>query len=1318
MQRRERFNAKARQSTAGGSHKKGRRRAAAAPEPDTANNSVDSAATDSNAAVILPKSKDEKELDKKERIRQQLLEVPESSMSSKKRKRLEKYIDKKVKQEERVELFKKLAQSQKETDSFILYSSATLGTGHSTTAKDLRDKQEHQEVVKIITGRGNKRRKGNGHHAAPTGLSDEEDSVDDSDLPALHRVGSVASHDDVQEGKARSSEAHVVPPLASSKSPEPHLPNPSATKVGSALKRNADGTVAKPRIVPRKSGPKTGFRSWSDGRSRRAPFPPSGPKSDTSFDSSDSAYDSDSSAENQQEDEASHGSQSDSSASGSESEAGADDASDESEWGGIMESIEREDDIQEKSGITTTSDAYATSAKADTSGPKRKLGFKEWALQQLSEKKAYVAAPSAAHDGDPPGDTAVSPIPDNPPPIKRRKLDNEHPLPVRGPLGEEVDLPSSGLATQLMATKSHSDDPAEKKAASKKSVEVHRSDEIQEARLALPVVAEEQPIVEAIMLNPVVVLCGETGSGKTTQVPQFLYEAGFGQSGGENPGMIGVTQPRRVAAMSMASRVAHELGLPSSKISYQIRYDATVSPHTVIKFMTDGVLLRELSIDFLLNKYSVIIIDEAHERSLNTDILIGVLSRIVKLREEMWKAGKDGVKPLRLIIMSATLRVSDFRENTSLFPTPPPVIDIPARQHPVTVHFSRRTSSDYVGQAIKKATRIHTRLPPGGILIFLTGQNEIEGVCRRLGKRFGAESIVERRKKHAGHKKYQSHRKGGNEDDFPQSSIPVQVDLEAEDFDLGTEVEARLAQNIDEDPEPINNEPDPFSIDSDLEEEGDKELQAGMEDISDVPMHIVPLYSLLPSTKQMKVFEAPPKDSRLVVVATNVAETSLTIPGIRYVIDCGRAKEKIYNPTSGIQAFQITWISKASASQRAGRAGRTGPGHCYRLYSSALYESHFSQFAEPEIARAPIEGVVLQMKSMHIDAVVNFPFPTPPDRIALRKAETTLTRLGAIAPPPVGSSKDAHITEVGRAMSMFPLAPRFARMLIGGRQYDCLPHVIAIVSALSVGDPFLREEVIGNIDQEAEDTSYSSSNNPAQVQVQETSIDEVRKLRRRAFFQSQNQHGSLGNYSSDILRILSVVGAYEYAGGGHDFCEQHFVRLKAMEEIHKLRAQISNLVQANFPTLNVGLDKPFPPPSSLQVKVIRQLLTAAFIDQVAVRKDIIETTSKGTRFSTSKNVPYRAMGIPEDLFIHPSSVIANQAPPDWIVFTEVIRTSRLWAKGITTINPAWLVSLGKSSLCTFSKPIRNSKGAMMVIPRFGPSNWELPPVPFEKIKAM
>lgn len=295
--------------------------------------------------------------------------------------------------------------------------------------------------------------------------------------------------------------------------------------------------------------------------------------------------------------------------------------------------------------------------------------------------------------------------------------------------------------------------------------------------------------------------------------------------------MIGITQPRRVAAMSMASRVATELSLPSSVVSYQIRYDATTAPTTAIKFMTDGVLLRELASDFTLNKYSVIIVDEAHERSVNTDILIGVLSRVVRLREDLWKEGKEGARPLRLIIMSATLRVSDFVENPMLFSAPPPVIRVDARQYPVTIHFSRRTHTDYVEEALKKVSKIHSRLPPGGILVFLTGQNEITGLVRSLEKTYGKAVVDARNRKKAGRAK-------SNQKEDAEGNLPAKVsvapavgmcvhialfkfcltwgaaDVELEEMELGGFQDAV----IDEEGENKSSSDDPEALDTDDEE--------------------------------------------------------------------------------------------------------------------------------------------------------------------------------------------------------------------------------------------------------------------------------------------------------------------------------------------------------------------------------------------------------------------------------------------------------------------------------------------------------------------
>ncbi|KAJ4482133.1 P-loop containing nucleoside triphosphate hydrolase protein [Lentinula aciculospora] len=1225
---RERYNAKARQATAGGSKKRRKVKQTTL----VGDNAQDA---DPNALFHTPKTKEEKELDRKEKLRQELTAQSESKWTSKRKKRLEKYIDKKLKKEERVTLFEKLSQSQAQLPSSIhLQSSSTLGTGKSITHQDLLDRQENKEIRRAIEGRSGKRKRHEGLYGIIEADADEDSTEDE---------------------KGSSIEAGEM---------AEHSPKPPAAQsvVGSALARNPDGTVIAPKLRARSQSKKTAFASWKT-KTKKA----TAVESDTSFDSSDSAYDS----------------------------------TDDDEWTGINHQKDNADDDSEEDEEDageeqSEEDSDCLEGENTPPKPEKSLGFKDWATKQLNAAKGYDPSPSTQNS--PP---SASNMAAKPPPAKKQKIGGSNTLEMRGPLGEDLKLPSTSFAQQLYNTPT-SPATGNKKASgfSRRFISVSRPDEVQESRLMLPVVAEEQPIMEAVLLNPVVVVCGETGSGKTTQIPQFLYEAGFGSPGSENPGMIGITQPRRVAAMSMASRVAQELLLTSSKVSYQIRYDATVSPTTSIKFMTDGVLLRELATDFLLTKYSVIIIDEAHERSMNTDILIGVLSRVLKLREELWKEGKEGAKPLRVIIMSATLRVSDFASNTTLFSTPPPVINVAARQHPVTVHFNRRTVSDYVTEAIKKTTKIHTRLPPGGILIFLTGQNEIQGVCRKLEVRFGFKAIEERKRQRAA--RSASRIFGVDNDTLTEPNLrrigAAQADVEAEDIDLGEKQADDVAFDVDGD-----EEEDPDALDSD--EEGILNEELGIDvDESETPMHVVPLYSLLPSDKQMLVFQPPPHGHRLVVIATNVAETSLTIPNIRYVVDCGRAKERRYDATNGIQTFQVAWISKASAAQRAGRAGRTGPGHCYRLYSSALFEHHFDQFSKPEILRMPIEGIVLQMKGMHIDAVVNFPFPTPPNRINLQKAEKVLQYLGAL-------NKIGQITELGKTMSFFPLSPRFSRMLVSGQQHKCLPYVIAIVSALSVGDPFLHEEaLISSAESEGEDEAEELRH----LTSASARAKEALRLRRKQFFASQHTHSSLGGFTSDIFRILSVVGAYEYAGGGTQFCASHFVRSKAMEEIHKLRAQISHIFQTNFPGTDAGFVPNLNPPSNLQIKVLRQLLTAAFIDQVAVRRDRIDkSAASGVQYASAQGVAYKALGITEDVFIHPSSVLFKISPPEYLIFNEVVRTSQIWIKGLTVINPVWLSSLGKSSLCTFSKPTKNSAGVPMVIPHFGPDGWELPPIDAE-----
>jgi len=760
------------------------------------------------------------------------------------------------------------------------------------------------------------------------------------------------------------------------------------------------------------------------------------------------------------------------------------------------------------------------------------------------------------------------------------------------------------------------------------SVHVERSAGIEEARLGLPVVAEEQKIMEAIYNNPVVVIWGATGSGKTTQVPQFLFEAGFGNPESPTPGMIGVTQPRRVAAVSMAKRVNEELGGTPGKISYQIRFESSVSEKTAIKYMTDGILIREIANDFALLKYSAIIIDEAHERSTNTDILIGMVSRIVDLRESMSKEDSK-ITPLKLIIMSATLRISDFLENPNLFRKgPPPLLQAEGRQYPVTTHFARRTQRGYVEEVFVKISKGHKKLPPGGMLVFLTGQNEITALSKRLKEAFPATQTSQAPVQRA-------------------HIAAIDAPIENEDMDLG---EDNLGYDQAEE----------GSEDYDDETDEDENHEFDVPDIENTSpastqLHILPLYSQLQTKDQLRVFSPPPDNARLIVLATNVAETSLTIPGVRYVFDCGRAKDRKYDRLTGVQNFEIGWISKASASQRAGRAGRTGPGHCYRLYSSAVYERDFPEHAEPEILRMPVEGVVLQLKSMDLQHVVNFPFPTPPNRQSLAKAEKLLTYLGAI-------SSTGKISSIGRELSIYPLSPRFSKMLLIGHQHGCMPYTIALVAALAVPDIFIPENQL--------DLSPSSPSS-TYITPEDREAATSRTKRKKEYTQAQTLFSKHSPHS-DALKALTAICAYAYSTSASDFCDQFFLRPKALLEASHLRQQLHNIVRSNHPNHLPGAYNPkLPEPSTKQLKALTQIVAAAFVDQVAVRYDAAPTPPDiGKKPTRAIDMPFLPLfparaGKAEDLidvavFIHPSSVLSSSPPaslPTYVVYSHLQRST-------------------------------------------------------------
>ena len=870
-----------------------------------------------------------------------------------------------------------------------------------------------------------------------------------------------------------------------------------------------------------------------------------------------------------------------------------------------------------------------------TAHEERSSAFKVWAAQQVNEALGFT--PSAN----------IVPV------VQKAESELKQARPKPRP-PEQEPLPPG-----LEAPGNH----VERKAF---NIPVERSPEMQEARLGLPIVAEEQKIMEAIYNNPVVIVWGATGSGKTTQIPQFLYEAGFGSAESPNPGIIGVTQPRRVAAVSMSKRVGDELGGLDGKVSYQIRFESSVSKKTAIKFMTDGILIREIAQDFALSKYSVIVIDEAHERSTNTDILIGMVSRIVDLRDSM-SQDDPKIKPLKMVIMSANLRISDFLKNPNLFRRgPPPLLEAEGRQFPVTVHFARRTQRDYLEEAFQKVSQGHKKLPPGGMLVFLTSQNEITALAKRLVDAFVNTS---------------DSRISTATVSMPATNVPQ----ETEDLEVGQDSQE-------------NNLVGDESEGDDQAQENDNEKQFTIEDSTpaSTSIHVLPLYSRLQTKDQLRVFEPPPSESRLIVLATNVAETSLTIPGIRYVFDCGRAKEKKFDRTTGVQSYEIGWISKASANQRTGRAGRTGPGHCYRLYSSAVYERDFEEHTKPEILRMPVEGVVLQLKSMDLQHVINFPFPTPPDRQSLAKAERLLSYIGAV-------SSEGKITSIGRELSLYPLSPRFSKILLIGHQHGCMPYAIAMVAALAVQDLLISESQL-DLDTPADSRGdiYTHADQLA---------DDAQERRRRSYYDAQLLFGK-HSPTSDALKVLTALCAYAYAPDPLEFCTKMFLRAKALTEASRLRSQLSSVVQSNKPSLIGKYNSRLPEPSKVQLKALQQILAAAFIDQVAIRADLSPSPpdmSKKPRRVI--DVPYYPLfpihhGRVEELeekaiYIHPSSVLVHLSQkdlPQYIIYSHLQRGTSATIEGskkpktrmhaLTAVTGNQISGLAQGTpLLVFGKPI-------------------------------
>ncbi|KAL2364148.1 hypothetical protein RJZ56_002909 [Blastomyces dermatitidis] len=530
---------------------------------------------------------------------------------------------------------------------------------------------------------------------------------------------------------------------------------------------------------------------------------------------------------------------------------------------------------------------------------------------------------------------------------------------------------------------------------------------MKQQRESLPVFKFRKQLLEAVKENQLLIVVGDTGSGKTTQLTQYLAEGGFA-----NNGIIGCTQPRRVAAVSVAKRVSEEVGCRlGAEVGYTIRFEDCTSPETKIKYMTDGILQREILLDPDLKKYSVIMLDEAHERTISTDVLFGLLKKTIIRRPD-----------LKIIVTSATLDADKFSEYFNMCP----IFSIPGRTYPVEIMYSREPESDYLDAALVTVMQIHLTEPAGDILLFLTGQEEIDTACEILYERMKA---------------------------------------------LGPSV-----------PELI----------------------------------ILPVYSALPSEMQSRIFEPAPPGSRKVVIATNIAETSITIDQIYYVVDPGFVKQNAYDPKLGMDSLVVTPISQAQAKQRSGRAGRTGPGKCFRLYTEAAYQSEMLPTTVPEIQRQNLSHTILMLKAMGINDLLHFDFMDPPPTNTMLTALEELYALSAL-------DDEGLLTRLGRKMADFPMEPALAKVLIASVEMGCSDEMLSIVAMLSVHSIFYR---------------------PKEKQQQAD--------QKKAKF--HDPHG-------DHLTLLNVYNGWKNSRFSSPWCFENFIQARQMRRVQDVREQLVTIME-------------------------------------------------------------------------------------------------------------------------------------------------------------
>ncbi|KAJ8475122.1 hypothetical protein ONZ51_g6754 [Trametes cubensis] len=538
---------------------------------------------------------------------------------------------------------------------------------------------------------------------------------------------------------------------------------------------------------------------------------------------------------------------------------------------------------------------------------------------------------------------------------------------------------------------------------------------LQAARERLPIFKHRQKLLYAVENHGVVILVGQTGSGKTTQLPQYLYEAGWAAEGNR----IACTQPRRVAATSVANRVAAEVGtILGDEVGYTIRFeDVSDKERTRILYLTDGMLFRETLVDPLLSKYSVIMIDEAHERSIYTDLLLGVLKKIRRKRPS-----------LRLVVSSATLDATAFLEyfTAGNSPDEATIVSLEGRAYPVEIAYLQEPVPDYVQKAAEVVWGIHMQQTPGDILVFLSGRDEIERCLELLAE-----------------------------------LLPT------------------LPRNA-------------------------KRLV------------LLALHAGLTTEEQLRVFEPAEKGSRKVIVSTNIAEASVTIEGIKFVVDSGFVKIRTYNPTNAMSSLTTTPISQASATQRAGRAGRTAPGVCYRLYTQRAYEA-LQPITPPEITRTDLTTPILQLKSLGIDDLMKFEWVSSPPAESVLRALEGLVHAGMIG-------EDGRLTVVGEKVAECPVEVNIARMLFASKDYKCGEEILTIAAMTAIQDVFV---------------------------IPEGAAGALAELERRKFTAEEGDH----------LTLLNAYNAFTRYGRSSSWCKAHALSFRAMSRAVSIRSQLKKYMQ-------------------------------------------------------------------------------------------------------------------------------------------------------------